>query len=78
MYCYGRGTDLWWKQSGEKLARSGNLTVIHLPQADTQAIAKLAGRNMTLNCTIQDGQVWLADQAETVQVEAETRLAATA
>jgi len=83
VYSYGRGTDLWWKQSGEKLARSGNLTVIHLPQADTQAIAKFADRNMKLRsmklfCTIQDGQVWLADQDETVQVEAQTRLAASA
>jgi len=33
---------------------------------------------MKLFCTIQDGQVWLADQDETVQVEAQTRLAASA
>lgn len=76
VYSYGRGADLWWKQSGEKLARSGNLSVVGLPQAATQGIAKLAGRNMELNCTIQDGQIWLANQDETVQVEAEYRLRA--
>jgi uncharacterized protein YaeQ len=74
VYSYGRGAGLWWKQSGDKLARSENLSVIELPQGATQALAKLADRNMKLNCTIQDGQVWLADQDETVQVEAETRL----
>jgi uncharacterized protein YaeQ len=74
VYSYGRGVELWWKQAGEKLARSENLSVIELPQEATRAIAKLADRNMKLNCTIQDGQVWLADQDETVQVEAETRL----
>jgi len=74
VYSYGRGADLWWKQSGEKLARSNNLTVVDLPLEATQALAKLAGRNMKLNCTIQDGQIWLADQNETVQVGAEYRL----
>ena len=74
VYCYGRGADLWWKQAGEKLARSDNLSVIDLPQAATQALTKLAGRNMKLNCTIQDGQVWLGDPDQQVQVEAEERL----
>ena len=75
VYTYGRGADLWWKQAGEKLARSANLSVIDLPKSATQGIAKLAGRNMKLNCTIQDGQVWLGDADQTVQVEAQTRLA---
>ena len=76
VYSYGRGADLWWKQAGDKLARSRNLIVIDLPAAATQGIAKLADRNMKLNCTIQDGQIWLADQDETVQVEVAYRLRA--
>ena len=76
VYSYGRGADLWWKQAGEKLARSDNLSVIDLPQSATQARAKLADRNMKLNCTIQDGQIWLADHEQTVQVEALHRLRA--
>jgi uncharacterized protein YaeQ len=74
VYSYGRGVDLWWKQAGEKLSRSENLSVIDLPQPATQGLAKLAGRNMKLNCTIQDGQVWLGDPDQQVQVELETRL----
>ncbi len=76
VYSYGRGAELWWKQAGEKLARSDNLSVIDLPQAATQVMAQLANRNMRLNCTIQDGQVWLADRDQTVQVELEYRLRA--
>lgn len=72
VYSYGRGSDLWWKQSGDKLARSENLTVVDLPA--TTDLASLAARNMQLNCTIQDGQIWLADQDQTVQVQAELRL----
>jgi uncharacterized protein YaeQ len=74
VYAYGRGFDLWWKQSQESLERSKNLQVVYLPPAATQSLAKLANRAMQLNCTIQDGQVWLADPDESVQVEAETRL----
>ncbi|MEO8203270.1 MAG: YaeQ family protein [Betaproteobacteria bacterium] len=78
VYSYGRGADLWWKQSSESLARSGNLDVIDLPQAATQAMAKLADRNMKLDCTIQDGQVWLASERDSVAVEATSRLRASA
>jgi len=74
VYCYGRGADLWWKQSGESLVRSDNLEVIDLPQAATQALARLAKRSMQLNCTIQDGQVWLADGDESVDVETRSRI----
>ena len=74
VYSYGRGADLWWKQSEASLARSDNLEVIDLPQASTQGLARLAKRTMQLNCTIQDGQVWLADEDESVQVETAMRL----
>jgi uncharacterized protein YaeQ len=73
VYSYGRGSDLWWKQGRASFERSDNLEVIALPQTATQAIARLAKRTMQLNCTIQDGQVWLADENESVQVEAEHR-----
>jgi len=35
----------------------------------SRALAKLAQRNMQLQCTIQDGQIWLGDRDNTVQVE---------
>ena len=73
VYSYGRGSDLWWKQSRASLERSANLEVFDLPQTATQALARLAKRTMQLHCTVQDGQVWLADQNESVQVEAERR-----
>ena len=74
VYSYGRGADLWWKQSEASLARCENLEVIELPRASTQGLARLAKRSMQLNCTIQDGQVWLADEDESVQVETAMRL----
>jgi uncharacterized protein YaeQ len=71
VYSYGRH-GIWWEQIGSKLERTRNLTVVQLPAAATQALAKLAKRNMQLNCTIQDGQIWMSDGNDSVQVEAVT------
>jgi uncharacterized protein YaeQ len=70
IYSYGgRSADLWWEQNRGKLERLKNLTVIKLPAATTQALARLAQRTMQLQCTIQDGEVWLADENERIEVE---------
>ena len=72
----GHAAQLWWQQVGDKLAKSNKLTVIDLPKAGTQALAGLAARNMQLQYTIQDGQVWVADDRESVQLDPKTILAA--
>lgn len=70
IYNYGgRVADMWWNQSRDKLERVKNLTVINLPPETSQALAKLAQRNMQLQCTVQEGQIWLSDKDNTVQVE---------
>lgn len=70
VYAYGgRSADIWWEQNSSKLDRFSNLTLTRLPVSVSQAMAKLARRNMALNCTIQDGAVWLANHEETVQIE---------
>lgn len=65
----GRGADLWWGQNRDKLERLRNLTVINLPSATSQALAALTSRNMSLQCTIQDGQAWLTDGVNTAHIE---------
>ena len=70
IYSYGgQGAGIWWDQIAGKLDRTRNLSVISVPVAASQALAKLAQRNMQLNCTIQDGQVWLGDPEQRVQVD---------
>src|SRR6202158_6419158 len=60
VYSYGgRGAGLWWDDAGARLDRVAHLTVVNLPFAATQALAKLAQRNMGLHCTMQDGQMWV-------------------
>ena len=70
VYAYGgHGASLWWERIAGDLERTQNLTVKIFAQSSTRALAALASRNMQLNCTIQDEQIWLADEKETVQVE---------
>ena len=70
VYCYGgRVTDMWFAQNSEQFERQKNLTIINLPPESTKELAKLAQRKMDLQCTIQDGQVWLGDGEASVQVE---------
>lgn len=70
VYCYGgRVADMWFAQNSTQFERQKNLTIINLPVESTRALAKLAQRSMNLQCTIQDGQVWLSDGNDSVQVE---------
>ena len=70
VYAYGgRTAEMWYAQNSGQFERLTNLTVVNLPVTSTRAIAQLAQRNMQLQCTIQDGQVWLSDGNESVQVE---------
>lgn len=68
LYPYGRSAAKWWQDNGSTLARPDNLSVIELAPAATQAMAELAQRTMQLQCTVQDGTVWLTDGARTVEI----------
>ena len=68
--CYGgRSVDVWWGQNRDKLARLDNLRVLSLPFDATQALAAMAQRSMRLQCTVQDGQVWVTDGRANVHLE---------
>ena len=64
----GRGAELWWGQVSGLLGRFRNLTVINLPVATGQVLTGMAQRNMQLQCLMQDGQMWMGDQDERVEV----------
>ena len=67
---YGaRAVDLWWAKEGAGLARLDNLRVLALDGEQSLALAALAARNMQLQCTIQEGQLWFSDGARTVVLE---------
>jgi uncharacterized protein YaeQ len=66
--CYSNAAEIWWKALQTKLTRARNLTVLRLPAAQSQALAKLCNRSMQIQCSISDAQLWLSDGSETVEV----------
>ena len=64
----GRQAEIWWQQAADKLAGQKNLTVLALSPDESQALAGLAERNMRLQCTIQDGTIWLGSDSKQVEL----------
>jgi len=75
VYSYSATSHIWFKGIAKQIDRARNITVINIPAETSAALEKMAQRNMQLQCTIQDGQVWITDGNETVLVERETLMA---
>jgi len=65
----GRAVELWWASVQERVAKQARLTVRDIPADASQALARLAQRSMRLQCTIQDGHIWMADDQTSVPIE---------
>jgi uncharacterized protein YaeQ len=70
VYIYGgRSASAWWAQNKAALERLENVSVVEIPEETLEAVSALAERNMRFDCTIQEGQVWLASGAGTIHFE---------
>jgi uncharacterized protein YaeQ len=69
VYGYGSGSNVWWSQIGSRVERAKNLQVLSVPAAASSALAALAQRTMQLQCTIQDGQIWMTGGDQSVQID---------
>ena len=70
VYVYGgRGAAMWWGQNEAALQRLAHVSVIEVPPEQSSSIKALAQRNMRLEFTIQEGQVWLSAAGETLHLE---------
>lgn len=66
--CYATSCDVWWKQIASKLTRFANLSVLQLPAETAQALGALAERSMRLQCLVQDGEIWMNTESQSVLV----------
>jgi len=66
-----RSAAIWWQQNQQTFKRFENLNVMWISVSGKHALSELAQRNMTLTCTIQEGQLWLSDGERDVTVELE-------
>ena len=72
VYSFAHASHIWWKQINSRLDRAKNLCVKNIPAATSQTLATLAQRTMQLQCTIQDGQIWMSAGDASVQIDLET------
>ena len=70
IYTYQSGSaTVWWKQIENKLSRFDNLQVIHFPDDISRSLAGYCNRNMQLQFTIEDGEIWLSDNQDSIQIK---------
>jgi uncharacterized protein YaeQ len=60
---------VWWKGLESKVSKLDALQVWRIPAIASQAMAKLAARNMQIQALIQDHSVTLSSPTDSVQVE---------
>lgn len=69
IYTYDqRSATVWWQKIVDKLDRFSNLHVIALAHDTGKSLAQLVQRTMTLQCSIQDNEIWLGDQLHSVHI----------
>jgi uncharacterized protein YaeQ len=68
IYAYGSAAPIWFAALAGKVARLRNLQVWQLPAVQSQALAALAARSMSLQVTVQDAQIWVGDGTASVEL----------
>lgn len=69
VYAFHHAAEVWWKGLEGALARLDKLQVFRVPSQASQELARMAGRSMQLQATVQDGAVTLSGPAGSVHVE---------
>lgn len=68
IYSYSSHSQIWWDQIAGKIERAKNVSVFQLDSATSTALAQLAQRTMQLQCTVQDGEMWLSAGDESLHI----------
>ncbi len=74
LYAYGTGrtVDMWWQQNQAALLKQEKFTLKTVSANSSKALAAMADRALALQCMIQEGEIWVSDANERVQIEVQT------
>ncbi len=64
----------WWQARKGELGKIDKLTVRWISDEELEKLASMAGRNMKIAATVQDGVVWLADETHNIEIDVKTLL----
>jgi len=69
LYLYhGRQAGIWWEQNGAELSALPKLRVVEIDAASVRSLAAMASKSLELSCLVQDGQAWLDDGRERLEL----------
>jgi uncharacterized protein YaeQ len=68
-YGGGKTVEAWWNPNAVALAKQDKLTVKVVSSPSSKALALMADRSLDLQCTIQDGEVWISDELDRLLIE---------
>ncbi len=69
LYLYGaRAAEPWWQKNEQKLQRFHNLSVFQISDATCNEMTRFVQRSMQLQCTIQDGEIYLSAGDQTLAI----------
>ncbi|MCA0392777.1 MAG: YaeQ family protein [Proteobacteria bacterium] len=71
----GNSADIWWGKQSAALSRLKNLTVIDFAPDVVERAVTLLARSMRLTAMIQDGELQLMDEQQSVTLPHRTRMA---
>jgi len=66
---YGKSPELWWEKNINELNLKNNLEVILLKPEETEALASMADRSMKLTCTIENEEISIINDNETISIQ---------
>ena len=69
----GRAADMWWQANESLLLRQDNLAVLNIAQEDSKNLAAKATRNMSIQCTVQERELWLNIEGEALHIVPQLR-----
>ena len=71
VYAFGSSAPSWWAGIAGRMRRAGNVEAWLVPPEQSRALSEMANRGMRLQVTRQDGSVWVADGAASVELHPE-------
>jgi uncharacterized protein YaeQ len=61
VYTYSARPELWWAPLKRRFEGERKLSVFHIDTGSAAALGRMVGTSMSLQCSIQDGEVWFRD-----------------
>ena len=68
VYAFGHSAPGWWAGLSGRVGRARNIEAWLVPSEQSRALAGMAERGMRLQVSRQDGTVWVADGAASVEL----------